>query len=110
MEALFDNDDAQAMHAMLLITDQLVGSGRLLPDGHIGRIAVAKSQRSLGFGRQIVTALVEAAKLAAYPRVFLGSQAQAIGFYEQLGFTPYGARFLQVGIEHQLMELKIQQD
>lgn len=102
---LFDQHDDNALHALLTSNTQLIASGRILNDGHIGRVAVLKQHRGNHHGQQIVKALIQAAKQAGYPRVYLGSQIHAVGFYQQLGFSPYGQRYTEAGIEHQWMEV-----
>ncbi|WP_083793272.1 GNAT family N-acetyltransferase [Pseudovibrio sp. JE062] len=38
-------------------------------------------------------------------RVRLGSQVHALGFYEKLGFKPYGAEYVEADIKHRNMEI-----
>jgi predicted GNAT family N-acyltransferase len=46
--------DAQCLHAVAYDEEnQAIGTGRLLPDGHIGRMAVLESARNSGVGAQI---------------------------------------------------------
>ncbi|MCW2499988.1 MAG: conserved hypothetical acetyltransferase, partial [Frankiales bacterium] len=40
-----DERDAVSDHAVALLDEQVVGTGRLLPDGTIGRMAVAAAAR-----------------------------------------------------------------
>ena len=59
VEVELDDDDAVSVHAVAYDTDgTAVGTGRLLPDGHIGRMAVRKRARGLGVGGQILDALI----------------------------------------------------
>jgi predicted GNAT family N-acyltransferase len=82
-----------------------VGLGALDPAvPHIGRVAVAKAARGAGAGRLIMTALEQEA-LQRYGvdgvvRVELSAQAQALPFYERLGYTPHGNSYLDEGIPH----------
>ena len=100
----FDGLDNQAIHAIIIIDEQIIATGRMLDDGHIGRIAVLSDYRGLKFGAKFVTALVEQAAALHYPKVYLGSQKHAIGFYQKLGFTPFGDEYVEANIEHQSME------
>lgn len=102
----FDGQDALAMHALARVDDMPVGTGRMLGDGHIGRIAVLREYRGRGIGTQIIRALLDRARQEGLPRVYLGSQMHAVGFYEKLGFTTYGLPFMEAGIEHISMELR----
>ena len=100
----FDGQDKDAFHVLVMVDDQFVATGRLLDDGHIGRIAVLKKYRCRGIGRKAILSLIEKAKQTGLKRVYLGAQINAIGFYKKLGFSEYGSRFLDAGIEHVHME------
>ena len=80
-----------------------VGTGRLTPDRHIGRMAVRAPWRGRGVGNALLLALVEEARKRGWPDVHLNAQVSAIGFYERHGFKPAGERFMEAGIEHQAM-------
>ncbi|GAM63091.1 GNAT family acetyltransferase yjcF [Vibrio ishigakensis] len=65
----FDGQDKDAMHALVIAEGKPVGTGRVLSDGHIGRVCVLKSHRGLGLGRDITKALVESAREQKLSRV-----------------------------------------
>ena len=104
----WDEADHTAVHA--LVTNRLgmpVATGRLLVEGapgsgtaRIGRMAVDRTLRSSGVGRQVVQALEQAARARGDTRVVLGAQRSAEGFYRRLGYAPYGEPFDEVGIQH----------
>ena len=100
----FDGKDSVAIHVIVNSGNGYVGTGRMLTDGHIGRLAVLKEHRGKGFGAQAVTALVAEARRLGMKSVFLGAQMHAVGFYQKLGFSDYGAPFREAGIEHIHME------
>jgi hypothetical protein len=100
----FDGNDSAAVHALAFVDGNPAGTGRLLNDGHIGRVAVLSQYRGKGVGSEILECLVAAAAGNGYSRVYLGSQKQACEFYAKRGFTPYGEVYMEVHIEHQLME------
>ncbi|MBV0933682.1 GNAT family N-acetyltransferase [Marinobacterium weihaiense] len=100
----FDGLDATAVQVLARVDGESVGTGRVLDDGHIGRIAVLKAHRGIGLGAAIVRALTDAAFQAGHERVYLGAQTHAIGFYETLGFVAYGEAFMDAGIPHRHME------
>ena len=77
-----------------------IGTGRLLPDGRIGRMAVLPGWRSRGVGEALLQALVEAAREAGLPQVSLHAQLPACDFYARQGFVPEGSRFEEAGITH----------
>ncbi|MBP6018236.1 MAG: GNAT family N-acetyltransferase [Burkholderiaceae bacterium] len=102
-----DNHDAQAVHALAIDTDGVVaGTGRLLPDAHIGRMAVLANYRGRGVGTQLLLALVAEARRRDYPGVVLSAQVHACPFYEAHGFVRVGEPFLEAGIPHVSMTLK----
>jgi predicted GNAT family N-acyltransferase len=77
-----------------------VGTGRLLPDGHIGRMAVLREYRGRGVGAAILASLVERAKTRGMRQVLLNAQTQAAGFYARFGFAVSGEPFMEAGIPH----------
>ena len=103
----FDGRDPDAVHALAGGPGTYVGTGRMLADGHIGRIAVLKPCRKEGVGRSIIRALVVDAARRGMGRVFLGAQLHAVPFYEKLGFTSYGDVFNDAGIAHIHMEKQL---
>lgn len=100
----FDGLDASATHALAYMNGKAVGTGRMLSDGHIGRIAILKEYRSQKVGSEVVRALIAEAVNQSYKRVYLGSQKHATGFYSRLGFTAFGEEFMDAGIVHLAME------
>ncbi|MCT7654350.1 GNAT family N-acetyltransferase [Oceanimonas sp. NS1] len=103
-ELEFDGLDADALHVLIKVDGEWAATGRMLDDGHIGRIAVRKEFRAKGLGARVVQALVDEAARRGQERVYLGAQKYATGFYRKLGFTPYGDEFLDAGIVHVHME------
>ena len=104
----FDGLDSSAIHTLVFINDKAIGTGRILIDGHIGRIAVLSEYRGQGIGSKIIKSLIDEAIRSNYKRVYLGSQKQAINFYLKLGFTPFGDEFMEAEILHLSMEKIIQ--
>ena len=50
----FDGQDRDAVHVLILCNGKYVGTGRMLKDGHIGRLAVLKEYRGQGLGAKMV--------------------------------------------------------
>ncbi|MCF6189258.1 MAG: GNAT family N-acetyltransferase [Cocleimonas sp.] len=101
----FDGLDEVATHVLVIADDVSTGTGRILKDGHIGRIAVLKYARKEGVGAMVMDALITVAKERGYKRVYLGSQLPAKSFYEKLGFKTCGEAFMDAGLQHVEMEM-----
>jgi predicted GNAT family N-acyltransferase len=100
-----DDQDAHCDHALALAEDgQAVGTGRLLPDGHIGRIAVLKEWREKGVGALLLRTLVERARQRGHAWARLNAQTYAAGFYRGYGFKVSGPEFVEAGIPHVPMQ------
>lgn len=80
-----------------------VGCGRLLPDGHIGRMAVLKPFRGLSVGQAILCRLMQEAQRRGDTSVVLSAQVHALSFYEKMGFCVTGDVYEDVDIPHQDM-------
>jgi predicted GNAT family N-acyltransferase len=106
-EIELDEHDAQCLHALAYAEERAIGTGRLLPDGHVGRMAVLKSWRGRGAGRAILRALVEAARRRGDRQVRLSAQVHALEFYRAEGFEPEGAVYEEAGIAHQAMRRQL---
>jgi predicted GNAT family N-acyltransferase len=102
-EIELDAQDAASLHAISFIENKAVATGRLLPDGHIGRMAVLKAWRGRGIGAQMLARLIEAARQRGDRQVALSAQVHAIGFYRSHGFRPLGEVYQEAGIDHQAM-------
>jgi len=99
-----DEYDEISRHALAYAPDgKVVGTGRLLPDAHVGRLAVLPPFRGTGVGSQILEALIAEARAGGFKEVILNAQLQAQGFYARYGFIPEGESFLDAGIEHRRM-------
>lgn len=102
----YDGLDPECRHALVSTgAGEPIATGRLLPDGRIGRIAVAPAWRGRGVGRTVMLALINEAKHARHHEVVLNAQVSAVPFYLGLGFEPYGDGFVEAGIPHQAMRL-----
>jgi predicted GNAT family N-acyltransferase len=100
-EALeWDEQDATSLHAVALIDGEVAGCARLLPDGHIGRMAVLPGFRSQGVGSELLARLIDAARARHLTRLQLHAQSHAVGFYRKAGFVQEGPEFEEAGIAH----------
>jgi predicted GNAT family N-acyltransferase len=85
-----------------------IGCVRLLPDGHIGRMAVLAPWRGRGVGRALLRAMLVQAAASGFAVVRLNAQVQALGFYAREGFQACGDMFDDAGIAHRAMQLALQ--
>jgi predicted GNAT family N-acyltransferase len=103
-EIELDDWDALSLHALALDAQgRVLGTGRLLPDGHIGRMAVRQEARGTGVGARVLDALIDKARELGYPELVLNSQTHAMPFYARAGFTPEGDEYEEAGIPHRTM-------
>lgn len=99
-----DANDIHCVHALAVDAGgAAIGTGRLLPDGHIGRMAVRAPWRRGGVGRALLLALLARARDAGHDAVRLNAQIDAVPFYLRFGFVPEGPQFIEAGIVHQAM-------
>ncbi|OLZ68184.1 GNAT family N-acetyltransferase [Streptomyces sp. IMTB 2501] len=113
----YDAYDAVAVHVLAVREDGVpLGTGRLLHGavaaektggdasvGSLGRLAVSREARGLGVGVALVRAIEDAARARGLTAVDLHAQTHALGFYERLGYAPYGPEFPDAGIPHRAM-------
>lgn len=103
-----DVHDAECIHAVAYDeSDRPVGTGRLLPDAHIGRMAVSQAYRGQGVGSLLLDQLIHEARRRGYAQVVLSAQTHALPFYERHGFIAEGPLYMDAGIEHRLMRLPL---
>lgn len=105
-EALeWDADDADALHLLATLADGTpIGCARLLPDGHIGRMAVMPAWRGRGVGRALLAAAIRLARVQGHATILLSAQTHAAGFYADAGFTAVGDPYAEAGIPHIAMQ------
>ena len=102
----WDEFDAISTHVLARNFDGLpVGTARLLPDGHIGRMAVLKEWRNKGYGGTMLQKLLEELSNRHEKKVRLNAQTSAVKFYEKFGFKVSGKEFREAGILHVRMIL-----
>lgn len=84
-----------------------IGCGRLLPDGHIGRMAVLPNWRGRGVGAALLSCLLQLAAGSGMNEVVLSAQVHAVPFYGKFGFEGFGDPYEEAGIAHQAMRLSL---
>src|SRR5688572_5062658 len=100
-EIELDAFDLLSVHAVAFdANDRAVGTGRLLPDGHIGRMAVAKPARGSGVGSALLKVLMAEARRRGHTHAVLSAQTHAAAFYRKHGYCAYGDEYDDAGIPH----------
>ncbi|MEI7842706.1 MAG: GNAT family N-acetyltransferase [Gallionellaceae bacterium] len=108
VELEWDGMDETSHHVLALSsTGQAIGCGRILPNAHIGRIAVMPEWRGKKVGTAILEGLLAYASSRHYPEVDLDAQVQALPFYRNFGFIEEGEDFLDAGIPHRKIRMKL---
>ena len=105
----WDGLDPGCRHVLAVECDSVlpVGTGRLVADGQIGRMAIRKDYRRQGIGRKILQQLIEIAIQDGHKQVYLHAQLTAVDFYIQAKFEVCGETFMDAGIPHVKMMLKL---
>jgi predicted GNAT family N-acyltransferase len=97
----WDEHDATSLHALAVdVDDAPIGCARLLPDAHIGRVAVLAPWRRHGVGSALLCAMLDAARARGDRHVVLNAQVSAMPFYAHHGFVAEGDKFDEAGIAH----------
>ena len=104
----WDGLDGQCRHVLARAADGAgIGTGRLLPDGHVGRMAVLAAWRGRGVGAALLRALIGLGRAEEFETLVLHAQVHAIGFYRRAGFVETGEPFMEAGIPHVVMQLSL---
>lgn len=97
----WDSMDSICVHILAKDSDgRAIGTARLLPDGHIGRMAVLKPWRSKGVGSAMLQTVLNEMRTRNMKHAVLHAQSYATPFYEKFGFCKQGDEFMEAGIPH----------
>ncbi len=108
VELEWDGQDEASRHALVLSQNgDAIGCGRIMPNGHIGRMAVLPKWRKQMVGTAIMEALLEEARSRGYKQVDIDAQTFAIPFYHKFGFVEHGKEFMDAGMPHKKMKLNL---
>ena len=99
----WDEFDNNSTHFLVSENNKPIATGRLKPDGQIGRMAVIKSHRHHGAGSMLLDYIIQYAKDHGHNQVHCHAQVSAIAFYLKRGFEVTGDVFLDANIPHQAM-------
>lgn len=104
----WDAQDPLSLHFVVYTDLKPIATARLLQNNSIGRVAVLKEYRGKGVGRLLMLAIIQQAKIEKRDALKLSSQVHAIAFYDSLGFKIQGGEYLDCGIPHIDMFLKLE--
>ncbi|MEF9961534.1 MAG: GNAT family N-acetyltransferase [Erysipelotrichaceae bacterium] len=102
----FDETDDIAMHFTFYVDDELAGCGRMFEDEEnhdmvvFGRIAVLEKFRHQGLATYIIETMETIAKDAGYKIVYLSSQCNVQGLYENIGYDVCGEPQMDEHVQH----------
>jgi len=104
----WDGQDPKCTHVLALSGQgEPIGTARMTPRGHVGRMAVRKAWRGQGVGSRLLNSLLDTARAQGLTDVYLNAQTQAVPFYTRHGFQVEGEEFLDAGIPHRRMSLSL---
>ena len=109
-----DNKDLKGDHLMIKGEDGLLAYARILPPGvsykevSIGRVVSHPNVRRLGVGRELMKKALEFILEKYGPcQVRISAQTYLRAFYSSFGFEAVGEVYLEDGIEHVEMLVKV---
>ena len=108
VELEWDEFDAGGLHLLAVdLAENPIATARLLPNGIIGRMAVLKKWRGRDVGSALLLRLLEEAGKRQIHQITLSAQLHAIPFYVKFGFQIAGEEFMDAGIPHVRMNLRL---
>jgi predicted GNAT family N-acyltransferase len=104
----WDAHDVASVHWLATADDGTpIGCARLLPDGHVGRMAVLPAWRGRGVGQALLAAVLHAAQAHGHTTLRLSAQTHAAAFYARAGFVAVGGEYEEAGIPHVAMQMAL---
>lgn len=103
------SDEENQIHFIIEKEDRIIGTVSLVCEykkniGKLRQMATIPEVRGEGYGKLLVYELEKYAKNNGMRTVILHARHYALGFYEKLGYEVCSEPFLEVGIEHQVMQ------
>ncbi len=109
-----DNKDQKAIHILGESNGKIVAYSRIFKSGDyfetasIGRVVTDKSYRNLKIGHLLMQkSITEVKNQFNEDFITISAQCYLLGFYGSLGFEPVGEEYLEDGIPHKKMTMKL---
>lgn len=105
-----DDRDPVATHLVAVQDGAVVGTTRLLDDGDalmLGRLAVAAQARRCGLAARLLAEAERRARAEGRRSIVLNAQAYARELYRAAGYVEEGPEFVEAGIVHVRMVLRL---
>ena len=100
----FDQQDELAFHVLVLDENkEEIATGRITPQGEIGRIAVEPQFRGPEVYQTLFNALLNIAQQHGLENVSVQCELEGVEYYRQQGFQPVGTVYMDAGIARQRM-------
>lgn len=105
--------DEESWHFVALENEGVIGCVVLFPLDREGRqaqlmqMAVETNQQGKGIGKLLVNELLSFSKSKGIKEVVCHARSTVVQFYLNLGFEIYDEAFMEVGIQHYHMRIKI---
>ena len=101
----FDRKDRTAFHMLICddISQEPIATGRILPCGEIGRIAVIMEHRKLRLDQIVIRGLMQIAKELSLEEIYIHSPLDAVEYFRKNGFHTVGSVFMEAGLPKQRM-------
>ena len=108
----FDTLENEAIHFLCWVNDEPAGTARYrILDGKTGkieRIAILKNYREQGAGSVLVSHIADTLKqMPGITSIVMSAQDHALPFYKKLGYQVIGDGYLEEGIPHHKIEMRI---
>lgn len=107
MEEEFDLTEKNRTLFLVYDQNKPIGTARinfLQEYAKLERICILKEYRKKNIGKFLINELIKYCQQNNYYNIHLGSQVQAIGFYEKCGFVKYGEMYYDANIPHYNMK------
>lgn len=109
-----DGKDITALHLFAKQDDVVIAYARILPSDDnlpkIGRVVVHQDYRNRNLGKQLMTTAIFECNQRFGGDIHISAQSYLKKFYKNLGFVAISDEYLEDGIPHIDMQLKMQQN